>query len=80
MILFKDHLTLHILNVGTDIGRMECYLKVDDLDGLWQNIKGILKGRKVREPFNQGYGMRVIHIGVPETNTLIFIGQEIKAN
>jgi len=73
----KDNLTIHILRAGQEIGQMEFYLEVDNVDKLWFQIKDKLNGLKVREPFNQDYGMREIHIGIPQTNTLLFIGQEI---
>lgn len=74
----KDSLTIHILRAGQDIGQMEFYLEVDNVDDLWATMKDKLSGLKVRGPFNQDYGMREIHIGVPQTNTLLFIGQVIK--
>jgi hypothetical protein len=77
IILQKDHLTIHLLNAG-DIGEMEFYLEVDDIDGLWETIKDKLVGIKVREPFDREYGMRELHIIVPHTKTLLFIGQAIK--
>jgi hypothetical protein len=76
-ILYKDNLTVHIQRAGTDIGEMSFYLVVDDLEKLWQNIKDKLGDIKVREPFEQDYGMREMHIIVPETKTLMFIGQEM---
>jgi hypothetical protein len=76
-IVYKDNLTVHLLRAGKDIGQMEFYLEVDDIDEVWSSIKDKLEGIKVREPFNQDYGMREIHIGIPHTNTLLFIGQEI---
>ena len=57
---------------------MEFYLEVDNLDELWHSIKDKLHGLKVREPFDRDYGMREIHIDIPQTNTLLFIGQELK--
>ena len=77
-ILHKDNLTVHILPAGKDIGQMEFYLEVDSVDNLWAKIKSKLEGIKVKEPFDREYGMREIHINIPETNTLLFIGQEIK--
>ena len=77
-IVYKDNLTVHILRAGKDIGQMEFYLEVDDVDAVWSSIKDKLGGIKVKEPFNQEYGMKEIHISVPHTNTLLFIGQEIK--
>ncbi len=74
----KDNLTIHLLRAGKDIGQMEFYLEVDNLDGLWASIQDKVQGLKVREPFDREYGMRELHIEVPHTNTLLFIGQEIK--
>lgn len=74
----KDNLTIHVLKAGQDIGQMEFYMEVDDIDNLWAIIKDKLTGLKFKEPFNQNYGMREIHIGIPQTNTLLFIGQELK--
>ena len=77
-ILHKDNLTIHMLRAGEDIGQMEFYLEVDNIDELWQSIKERISGFKVKEPFNRDYGMREIHIGIPQTNSLLFIGQVIK--
>jgi hypothetical protein len=77
-VLFKDHLSIHILNAGTDIGEMEFYLEVDALDKLWETIKDRLEDIKVRAPFDREYGMREFHIIIPHTKTLMFVGQAIK--
>jgi hypothetical protein len=76
-ILSKDNLAVHILRAGSDIGEMEFYLVVDDIDQVWNNMKAKLDGMKVKEPFDREYGMREIHVIIPETKTLMFIGQEI---
>jgi hypothetical protein len=76
IVLQKDNLTIHILNAG-DIGEMEFYLEVDDIDDLWKSAKDKLAGLKVREPFDRDYGMREMHIIVPHTKTLLFVGQAI---
>lgn len=73
-ILQKDQLTIHILPAG-DIGEMEFYLEVDDVEAVWNNIKDKLADTKVKAPFNQPYGIREIHVIVPHTKTLLFIGQ-----
>jgi hypothetical protein len=78
VILVKNDLMIHILPAGTDIGEMEFYLQVDDVDAVWNEIKDKLSGIKVREPFDREYGMREIHIIVPQTKTLLFVGSEIK--
>jgi len=77
-IVYKDNHLIHILNAGKDIGEMEFYLEVDEIDALWDTIKDKLEGMKVRAPFDREYGMREIHVIIPHTKTLMFIGQEIK--
>lgn len=76
-ILVKDHISVHLLSAGENIGQMEFYLEVDNADVLWNSIKDKVIGLKVKPPFDQDYGMREIHIGIPETNTLMFIGSSI---
>ena len=76
-IVYKDNLTIHILNAGTDIGEMEFYLEVDDINTLWDNIKDKLAQIKVRPPFDREYGMREFHVIIPHTKTLLFVGQAI---
>src|SRR6185437_9646707 len=70
VILYKDNLTVHILKAGATIGEMEFYLEVDNIELVWNNMKDKLNGIKVKEPFNQAYGMREIHIIIPQTKTL----------
>jgi len=77
-ILLKDNLSIHILNAGEDIGEMEFYLSVDDVNAVWEEIKNKLDNIKVREPFDREYGMREIHIVIPQTKTLLFIGSVIQ--
>jgi hypothetical protein len=76
-ILYKDNLTVHIQQAGSDIGEMSFYLNVDDIEKVWSSMKDKLGDMKVREPFDREYGMREIHIIIPGTKTLMFIGQEI---
>jgi len=76
-ILYKDQATIHIQRAGVDIGEMAVYLEVDDLDPIWDGMKDRLGELQAKAPFNQPYGMREIHVIVPETKTLLFIGQVI---
>jgi hypothetical protein len=76
VILYKDNFTVHILRAGSNIGEMEFYFEVDDIEKVWNNMKGKLDGMKMREPFDREYGMREIHVIIPETKTLMFIGQQ----
>ena len=76
-ILYKNNLTVHILRAGDDIGEMEFYLLVDNIEKVWNNMKDKLEGMKFKEPFDREYGMREVHVIIPETKTLMFIGQEM---
>lgn len=58
----KDNLTIHILPAGQDIGQMEFYLEVNDINALWASMKDKISGLKVKEPFNRDYGMREIQL------------------
>jgi len=78
IIVSRDNLTLHLSQASNDVSLSEFYLEVDALDELWNSIKDKLKGLKLREPFNQAYGMREFHIEPPCTKTIMFVGQEIK--
>jgi hypothetical protein len=77
VVLQKNNLTIHILRAGTNIGEMEFYLEVDDIQSVWNHIEHKLDGIKFKEPFNQPYGMKEIHLIIPDTKTLLFIGQAI---
>lgn len=68
VILYKDNSTVHILRAGSDIGEMELYF----------NMRDKLEGIKIAEPFDREYGMREVHVVIPETKTLMLIGQELK--
>jgi hypothetical protein len=76
-IVKKDAHLIHILHAGEDIGEMELYLEVDDVDLLWNSIRERLPGTQVKPPFDREYGMREFHIVVPHTKTLMFVGQVI---
>jgi hypothetical protein len=49
----KDNLTIHILPAGQDIGQMEFYMEVDDIDGLWSLIKDKVAGLRACLEFHQ---------------------------
>ena len=78
-IVKKDGHLIHILRAGPDIGEMEFYLEVDDVDGVWDSIQNKLSNATVKPPFNREYGMREFHIIIPNTKTLMFVGQVIKS-
>lgn len=73
----KDQLTIHLLPAGGDIGQMEFYMEVDDIEVFWDSIRQHVDGLRVKAPFDQPYGMREVHIEIPQTRTLLMIGQDI---
>lgn len=77
-VLEKDSTSVHLLPAGEDIGQMEIYLETDDVDAIWVAMKDNLSGIKHKAPFDRPYGMREIHVEVPETKCLMFIGQSLK--
>ena len=77
-IVKKDAFLIHILRAGENIGEMEFYLEVDDIDNLWLSIQNRITDNKRRAPFDREYGMREFHIEVPHTKTLMFVGMVIK--
>jgi len=76
-ILSYDGFTLHLQQAG-DISEMAVYMEVRDLDTLWEVVKNKLDKVQYREPFLQEYGMKEIHIVLPETKTLLFIGEPVQ--
>jgi hypothetical protein len=77
--LVSDNNVLGIIQAHGEPNEQSIYLRVNDVDTLWLEIKGNLEKTKHRAPFNQEYGMREIHVVIPETNTLLFIGSSIKS-
>lgn len=53
IIMYKDHCTIHLLRAGNNIGEMEFYLEVNDVDEVWNLMKSKVEGLKVREPSRQ---------------------------
>jgi hypothetical protein len=78
VILARDEHMVHILKAGDDIGEMEFYLEVDDVDSVWDGMTSHLQDLEFRAPFNREYGMREIHVVIPETRALLFIGQVLR--
>jgi len=78
VILARGEHRVHILKAGDNIGEMEFYLEVDDVESVWDGIKSHLQDLEFRAPFNREYGMREIHVVIPETRALLFIGQVLR--
>lgn len=57
---------------------MEFYFEVDDIEAVWDYMKDKLSDIKFKPPLNREYGMREVHIVIPETKALLFIGQQLQ--
>lgn len=75
--LIKNNLTVHVLHAGKDIGEMELYMEVDSVDAVWEQIQDKLEGIRHKAPFVRDYGMKEIHLDIPQTKALLFIGELI---
>lgn len=75
--LLSGDLILGIVKAQGEPNQQSIYLRVKDVDVLWSKIKSKLAKAKPKAPFNQEYGMREIHVVIPGTNTLLFIGSPI---
>ena len=50
-----------------------------DIDALWESINGKSESFHYNAPFDRDYGMREIHVVIPATETLLFIGSVIQS-
>lgn len=73
----RNQCMIHLLNAGSDIGQMEFYLEINNIDKLWEDIQNRIVGLKVKPPFKTDYGMKELHIEIPQTNALMFVGEKI---
>ncbi len=67
---------IHIQKASGEISQMSFYMTVDNLDSVWSLFQGNTDDLNIRPPFTQPYGMRELHVVVPETEALMFIGQK----
>ncbi|MCG8312949.1 MAG: hypothetical protein MI976_07005 [Pseudomonadales bacterium] len=78
-IIRRDGACLRLVPAGDSVGQLACYIVVDGLDDLYQELEPKLnmlpKGR-VRAPFNQAYGMREFHV-IDLDSLLIFFGESV---
>jgi len=67
---------LHIQYTEDIPNEMSIYLLVESVDNVWEQIKDI-DGLKTKAPFIQDYGLKEVHVILPCTNTLMFIGEDL---
>jgi len=70
----------HVLGVLSSDGepnQQSIYLRVKDIDILWNEIQDKLDDEHQQWPFDRDYGLREVHLIIPGTATLLFIGSAI---
>jgi catechol 2,3-dioxygenase-like lactoylglutathione lyase family enzyme len=76
-ILVRDGFEFHLQQAGEGGGPIAIYIQVDDVESVWVGLQGYLEGVRHKAPFDQEYQMREVHVDLPCTQALLFIGQAI---
>jgi len=80
--IYRDDVAIRLQKAGDDVGEVACYIDVEDVDGLYAELKpelDRLPPGRVRSPFNQPYGQREFHV-IDLDSLLIFFGEPIDAS
>jgi len=75
--LKNTHFTLGLLEANGELNEQSIYIQVKDIEVLWKNIKSNLTNYKYKELFTRHYGMKEFHVIVPETKTLLIVGEPV---
>ena len=85
LIMERDGQTVHFQKAASEEvmkcvrGHAEIYIEVSDIEPLWQHVK-TYKGRyRIRDLFDQPYGMTEFHIQDPN-ECLVFVGTPNRNN
>jgi predicted enzyme related to lactoylglutathione lyase len=79
----RDGATIHFMAAADESvmqavrGHTEIYIEVDDIQTLWEHVDTHRESFKIRDLFDQPYGMTEFHIGDPN-DCLVFVGQPTK--
>ena len=79
-IVEKDGATIHFMKAENESvmkavrGHTDIYIEVDDIALLWNHVKTSKDKHRIRDLFEQPYGMIEFHIGDPN-GCLVFVGQ-----
>jgi catechol 2,3-dioxygenase-like lactoylglutathione lyase family enzyme len=82
-IVERDGATIHFLPAADESvmqavgGHTEIYIEVNDIHALWKHVDTHRGEYKIKELFDQPYGMTEFHIGDPN-DCLVFVGQPTK--
>jgi len=77
--LKNSSFTLGLLVAGKKINGQSIYFQVSNIESVWQNIKPNVSNYKHKELFTQDYGMKEFHVIIPETETLLMVGEPTNA-
>ncbi len=79
-IIERDGATVHFMKAADQSvldavrGHAEFYIEVSDIQSLWTHVATFKGTYKIRDLFDQPYGMTEFHIGDPN-DCLVFVGQ-----
>lgn len=79
----RDGASIHFMKAADESvmeavrGHTEIYIEVDDIQPLWEHVDAHRGDHKIRDLFDQPYGMTEFHIGDPN-GCLVFVGQPKK--
>lgn len=82
-IVERNGATIHFMKAADESvlnavrGHTEIYIEVDDIGPLWAHVRTFREKYKLRDLFDQPYGMSEFHIGDPN-GCLVFVGQKTK--
>ena len=79
LIMERDGQTVHFQKAASEEvmkcvrGHAEIYIEVSDIEPLWQHVKTYKDRYRIRDLFDQPYGMTEFHIEDPN-ECLVFVG------
>jgi predicted enzyme related to lactoylglutathione lyase len=82
-IVERDGATIHFMKAADESvmdavrGHTEIYIEVDDIQSIWEQVDAHRGSHKIRDLFDQPYGMTEFHIEDPN-KCLVFVGQPTK--
>ena len=80
-IVGRDGATIHFLPAADETvlkavrGHTEIYIEVENIAALWTHVQKFKDRYRVRDLFDQPYGMTEFHISDPD-DCLVFVGQK----
>jgi catechol 2,3-dioxygenase-like lactoylglutathione lyase family enzyme len=80
-IVERDGATIHFMPAADESvlkavrGHTDIYIEVENIAALWAHVQKFKGQYRVRELFDQPYGMTEFHIGDPN-GCLVFVGQK----